>query len=212
MRLVAALALAAALAAGGCVQQGGRAVYVLVDVSGTYHRQLPKAAQAVAFILAKARPGDAIALAKIGSRSFSDREVIFQVRLPMRPSEANAIKVALKKRLKAFRRTPASAHTDIRGAVAQAAEWLRGMPARERMLVVFSDLAEDLPRDVRRSGIPMDFSGVDVYAVNVIKLRGDNRNPQRYFRRIARWREFFLAHGAKSFTKLDDPMALARLF
>ena len=200
--------LAAVALLSGCISRNETALYVLVDVSGTYHRELPKAVRAVAYLLAKLRPGDAITLAKISSRSFSDREIVFRVRFPTRPSEANRIKRALKEKLDRFARTRASAYTDIRGAVLQAAEWLAETPAARKVLVIFSDLAEDLPKDVRRAGIKGNFAGIEVLAVDVIKLRSDNRDPARYTRRLARWRAFFTEGGAASFRVLADPMQL----
>ena len=192
----------------GCISRNETALYVLVDVSGTYHRELPKAVRAVAYLIAKLRPGDAITLAKISSRSFSDREIVFRVRLPARPSEASRLKRALKARLDRFAHTRASAYTDIRGAVLQAAEWLTETQAARKVLVIFSDLAEDLPRDVRRAGLKGNFAGMEVLAVDVIKLRSDNRNPARYGRRLARWRAFFTEGGATSFRVIADPMEL----
>jgi len=209
-RACIALGLIALLS--GCIERNDRAVYLLVDVSGSYHRQLAKSADAAGFVLASLRPGDWVALAKIGSRSFSDREVLFRLRLSDRPSEANAQKIALKKAIDRLRRTPRSAHTDIRGAIMQAADALQHTQARRKLLVIFSDLAEDLPKDVRRQGALPPLQGIDVLAVNVTKLWRDNRDPSRYFRRLERWRRYFEQAGAASFRILPDATELASVF
>ncbi len=205
LRIFAGLIL---LALAGCsLDMGARALYVLVDVSGTYHRELPKAVNAVRYLVAEARPNDFLALAKISSRSFSDREVIFARKFPSRPSEANAVKRELKREIDAFARTPASAYTDIHGALYQSVHQLQDKKARLRAVILFSDLVEDIAGVDRSMKLP-DMHGVHVLAVDVIKLRKDNRNPRNYYRRIERWRKEVLSAGAESFTVVDDASSL----
>ncbi len=205
-RLLALLALLWGLP--GCsLDTGSRALYVLVDVSGTYHRELPKAVNAVRWIVAESHPLDFLTVAKISNRSFSDREIVFSRLFPSRPSETESMKRSLKGVIDAFARTPASPWTDIRGALYQAGSTLAGKHARLKAVIIFSDLVEDHHGIDRSMQLP-DLSGVHVLAVNVIKLRSDNRDPRRYFKRIERWRNALLKAGAAGFHLVSDPAEL----
>ncbi len=193
----AALALAA-LAAGGCVdgERPGRAVYVLIDTSASYRPALARAVAGAKRIVARARPGDVLAVALITEGSFTDEAVLHEGRLTGRPSEIARLKRRLGARLDALALAARPApHTDISGALLQAADALARLDTRERWLVIFSDLDEDLRRGLRRPRLP-DLTGVRVIAAGVRKLRSDNRDPERYYARLARWRERLLAAGA----------------
>ncbi len=187
---------------------GGNAIYVLVDISGTYHKQLPKAVGAVQYLLAKSKPNDFLAVAKISSRSFSNQEILFAQKFPDRPSAANSKKLALKSKVDALAKSRASSYTDIRGALYQVAHTLSKQNNRNKIVIIFSDLVEDITSDIDRKMKLPDFSGVHVLAVNVIKLRKDNQQPENYYKRIEKWRQEFLAAGAASFEVVDDPASL----
>jgi hypothetical protein len=190
------------------ITTGGQAIYVLVDVSGTYHRQLPKAVQAVQYLLAKSKSADFLAVAKIASRSFSNKEIVFAERLPDRPREANAKKLFLKNKIDELAKSRATNYTDIRGALYQVAHTLAEQDAHHKIIILFSDLVEDITKDIDRKMKLPDLSGVHVLAVNVIKLRSDNKHPEKYYARLDKWKQEFLDAGAASFRVLDDPASL----
>jgi len=140
--------------------------------------------------LRRARPG-----CGIPEGGFTDGTVLPEGRLAGRPSEIARLKRRLGARLGALALAARPApHTDISGALLQAADALARLDTRERWLVIFSDLDEDLRRGLRRPRLP-DLTGVRVIAAGVRKLRSDNRDPERNYARLARWRERLLAAG-----------------
>jgi len=62
-----AAALSVALALGGCAGDAphGRAIYVLIDTSASYRPALARAVAGAKRIVARARPGDVLAIALI---------------------------------------------------------------------------------------------------------------------------------------------------
>lgn len=85
----------------------------------------------------------------------------------MRPSMATTQKHQFKRQLDDFVSTAKpSAHTDISGAVLQAAEFLNETQAKEKYILIFSDLEEDLVRGhIRDFTMPLvqtkSYSAVD---------------------------------------------------
>ena len=91
--LAASLAVAGlALAVVGCgdSRSHAQAVYVLVDTSGTYAREAGKAERVINYLLGTLRPGDSLAVARVESRSFSEKDIIAKATFDTRPSQANA--------------------------------------------------------------------------------------------------------------------------
>ena len=191
MRLIPALVLCLALS--GCAAgPHGRAVYVLVDTSGSYIQAVPKAARIIRYLLGTLEPGDTIAVARITSLSFTNKDRVVAVTLSRRPAQADAEKRATAARIASFVKAMAhrrgTAYTDISGALLEAAQFLRGIPAARKEIIVVSDMRQDLPPGaVRKVALPL--SGIEVLAVNVIKSRGENLDPARYLARMHRWRE-----------------------
>lgn len=214
MRVLAALAvLGALLLVLACIdtRRHSHGVVVLVDTSGTYAGELDEIGRVIGFVLGVLEPGDSIAVASIGSRSFSDEQVVARATLDGRPSRANAQKRTLRQRVASFLDVvEPSRYTDITGAVIQAAQFLsEGDPARKTILIL-SDLEEDLDAETIRD-VPIDLTGIEVVAVNVIKLRPDNLDPTRYQTRIVRWRERVLDAGARGWQVVNELDRLASL-
>lgn len=196
----------------GCqsADEASRATYILIDISGTYFKQLDSTVRASKYALVKLRPSDFISIAKISSKSFSDHEIILKGKLPNQPSQANGMKTRMGATVDKFAKSArASAFTDITGAIFQAAQTLHNQPSRQKRLVIFSDMVEDLSANIIRDKLP-NLEGIDVIATNVIKLRADNRNPEHYFKRLQTWKALILGAGAKSWRVVDDPMQLAQ--
>jgi hypothetical protein len=172
-----------------------RAVYVLLDTSGTYAREVDKAVKIVSYLLAISRPGDSLGVARIDSESFSEKDIIASVTFDQRPSVANAEKRSYHELIKGFAATvQGSAYTDISGGLLQAVEYLNETRAGNRYIFLFSDLKEDLMRGhVRDFGY--DFSGTQVVALNVTKLKSDSRNPSEYLERLEEWQNYVTSQG-----------------
>jgi hypothetical protein len=185
------LLLASALVIDSCGQPAARntGVYLLVDTSGSYNRQVGKAEQIALYTLTRLQSADTIAVARIDTASFTEKDIIAKATFDDRPSTANAQKRAFASRLEKFvdQSSPAS-YTDITGGLLQAIEFLNEKhPARKEILIL-SDMKEELAKGYVRD-VPLDFHGFDVVALNVTKLRADNFDPRLYMARLDQWRE-----------------------
>ena len=88
-----------ALVLSGCSESrsNARAVYLLLDTSGTYTAEMDKAQKIINYLLATLDSGDSIAIARIDSGSFSEKDIIARVTFDDRPSTANQQKRAFIK-------------------------------------------------------------------------------------------------------------------
>lgn len=184
------LLLCAALAMGSCTPSGPRStgVYLLIDTSGSYNRQVNKAEQVILYALSRLQPSDSIAVARIDTASFTEKNIIAKATFDDRPSTANQQKRAFKSRVDKFvDASTAAPYTDITGGLLQAIEFLNEKHTARREILIFSDMKEDLAKGYVRD-IPLDFKGFDVVALNVSKLRSDNFDPRQYLARLEEWR------------------------
>ncbi len=193
MRSIAIVVLMLGALAGCSDNQGPnpnqRGVYMLLDTSGTYTEELDKAQQIISYLLTQLNPGDAFAVARIDTGSFSGEDIVAKVALDDQPSRANSQKRAFQQEIKDFIANVESApHTDITGGLLQATEYLNEHNVGQKTILVFSDMKEDLPEGYNRD-IPLTLDGVEVVAVNVTKLRSDNVNPQEYLDRLDQWQK-----------------------
>jgi len=203
--------LAAALLAGSCSSgaQYAQAIVALVDVSGTYADQKPEVVNVIRKgLLPRLSPGDTLVVIRIDNESYGKQNVEASMTLDVRPSKANAQKLALASALDTFAHKQ---HTDIRGAMMLGAEYLRESNAGRRTMVVFSDMEEDLPRGVKRDMAADELKGVRVLAMNVKRLSRDNANPTAYRARLANWEKQLTSHGAREFKVVLEPEKLADL-
>jgi len=170
-------------------------VYMLIDTSGTYTNELVKAQQIINVILAKLNPGDAFAVARIDTGSFSERDIVTKMRFDDRPSTTNQQKRKFRQIIDHFVKTvKPSSYTDITGGVLQAIEYLNEQDAGFKTILIFSDLKEDLKEGYIRD-IPLQLNGFQVYAVNVAKLVSDNIDPREYMNRLEGWQQRVEAGG-----------------
>ena len=203
MRTLPLLFCASLLLACGPSGPRSRAVYLLLDTSGTYATEVGKAAAITNYLLGTLESGDSLGLARIDSASFSERDVIARVTFDARPSYTNQQKRAFRDSLDKFAvSVRGSRHTDITGGLLQAAEWLRETGARERYVLIFSDLEEDLPDGFVRN-FDLDLTGVHVVALNVTKLRSDQVDPREYAERLAHWEQRVVS-GEGTFRVVND--------
>ena len=182
--------IVATLATGACMPPGphNTGVYLLVDTSGSYNRQMSKAEQITLYALSRPQSSDSIAVARIDTASFSEKNIIAKATFDDRPSTTNQQKRAFASRVEAFvdQATPAP-YTDISGGLLQAIEFLNEKRTARKEILIFSDMKEDLAKGYVRD-IPLDFKGFDVVALNVTKLRTDNFDPRQYLARLEEWR------------------------
>lgn len=188
IRAFAAALAALALSACGLVSADRQATFIVVDVSGTYFQELDTALRAARMLVADLEGGDRLTLAEIGSCSFSDDAVVFDARVPDRPSDAARMKRAALARIDVYaEQARRSEYTDINGALIRAAYQLQRTEAERKIIIIFSDLVEDPEPGCATGGIDVDLTGVTVIAANVITLRSDTQNPRAYFERLAAW-------------------------
>jgi hypothetical protein len=198
-KLAIAAMMAASLASlSGCgiVTTTNRSVFVLFDASGTYAKAVPEAANYANVMIAELQPRDYVGVAQISSCSFSEEAILLRQELPETPSRASAAKRQLFDQLRTYAaEVKPTKFTDIHGALAQAAHELSQRPEKDRFIVVFSDMIEDLAKDCDTSKVKLDLSGIHVVASNVIK--SNPSNPEEYFAKLKEWEETVTAAGGK---------------
>ncbi|HEX2333242.1 MAG TPA: VWA domain-containing protein [Burkholderiales bacterium] len=204
--------LTAGLAGCGDSRSHAQAVYVLIDTSGTYAQEAAKAQLIVNYLLGTLQPGDSLAVARVESRSFSEKDIVAKATFDQRPSQANAQKRAFREATNNFlRNVKSSRHTDITGGLLQGAEFLNETGAGTKTIVVFSDMQEELDKVTVRN-IPMNLKRIRVVAVNVVKLNTDNIDPRRYFGRLEAWERRVVSAGASEWRVINDLERLDAIF
>jgi hypothetical protein len=215
-RAIGALLIAGGVlaAAAGCVdpRSQAQAVYVLVDTSGTYAREAGKAQLIINYLLGTLQPGDSLAVARVQSRSFSEKDIIAKAMFDQRPTQANAQKRAFREKTEAFLKTAAgSAYTDITGGLIQGAEFLNETGAGKKTILIFSDMQEELDKVTVRN-FPISLKNIRVIAVNVVKLGSDNIDPRRYLGRLDAWQKRVEGAGASEWKVINDLERLDAIF
>ena len=196
------------LLAGGsaCTDQRShaQAVYMLVDTSGTYAAEIKKAQVIVNYLLGTLGPGDSFAVARVKTRSFSEKDIIAKVTFDERPSQANVQKRAFRDQFEKFVKTVGgSAYTDITGGLIQGAMYLNETGAGKKTILIFSDMQEELDKTTIRD-FPIKMNGIRVVAVNVVKLNTDNIDPRKYMGRLDAWQKRVEQAGATEWRVIND--------
>ena len=174
-----------------------RGVYMLLDTSGTYTEELDKARQIIAYLLTQMEAGDAFAVARIDTGSFSEKDIVAKMIFSDIPSAANQEKRVFMEKIDEFiEDTESAAYTDISGGLLQAEEYLDEHEVGRKTILIFSDMREELPKGYNRD-IDLSFNQVEVVAVNVTKLRTDNIDPREYLDRLSSWRQKVEAGGGQ---------------
>jgi hypothetical protein len=197
---------ALALAAWGCADQRSHshAVYMLVDTSGTYAQESGKAQVIINYLLGSLQAGDSLAVARVQSRSFSEKDIVAKATFDTRPSQENAQKRAFRERIdNTFRNVAGSRYTDITGGLLQGAEFLNETGAGNKTIIVFSDMQEELDKVTQRD-FPISLKGIRVVAVNVVKLKTDNVDPRLYMGRIEAWQKRVVKAGAREWRVINN--------
>jgi hypothetical protein len=204
--------MAVLILGGGCADTTSRArsVFLLLDTSGTYKAEIDKARAIINYLLGSFEPGDSMAVARIDSGSFSEKDIVAKVTFDRRPSVATEQKRLFKAKIDRFiDQSRGSAHTDITGGVVQAVQYLDETGAGHKYILIFSDLEEDLAKGHVRD-FPLEMNGCQAIALNVTKLRSDNVDPRQYFERVAGWKKR-VEDGGGSWRLLNDLERLDRI-
>ena len=205
-KLLILMLLSSSLFASACGDSRihSQGVYMLVDTSGTYSQELIKATKIINYLLATLNPGDSLAVAKVETRSFTEKDIIAKVTFDNRPSHATQQKRAFKAKIDEFSgRIKGSEYTDITGGLIQGAEYLNETKAGTKTIVVFSDMQEELGTGTVRD-FPIKLDGMRIVALNVTKLNADNADPRIYLDRLARWEEKVRKAGATEWIVVND--------
>ena len=194
------------LSAVSCTDQRShaQAVYMLVDTSGTYAQEVGKAQIIINYLLGTLQPGDSLAVARVKSRSFSEKDIIAKVTFDNRPSQANAQKRAFRDKVDQFvKSVVGSAYTDITGGLIQGAEFLNETGAGTKTILIFSDMQDELDKVTIRD-FPIKLKDIRVVALNVVKLKTDNVDPRRYLGRLEAWQKRVEGAGASEWRVIND--------
>jgi len=190
----------------GCGEQvsHSKGVYMLIDTSGTYAKEMSKATRIINYLLATLNPGDSLAVAKVETRSFSEHDIVAKVTFDKRPSQATQQKRGFKEKIAVFAKdVHGSAYTDITGGLIQGAEYLNETKAGAKTIVIFSDMQEELGKGTVRD-FPIKLDGIRIVALNVTKLGTDNADPRLYLDRLARWEAKVRQAGATEWVVVND--------
>ena len=188
-RALAILALTALALGCGESRRYDQAIGVLIDVSGTYSDERKETVNVIKReILPHMVPGDTLIVIRIDSESYDKENVEALLTLDQRPSHANAQKLALARKLDAFaKQSHGSQHTDIPGAIMLASEYLSEVGSDSRVMLIFSDMQEDLPPGSKRALAEDELQGTHVAAMNVKRLNRDTADPTVFRDRLADW-------------------------
>lgn len=203
-RIHAVLLSFALVVVAGCSSGGhDRAVYLLLDTSGTYSKELDRVNALVNYLLGTLDSGDSLAIARIDSASFSEEDIIASTTFDGRPSKATEQKRAFRKVMtRFFEDLRAAQYTDISGGLLQAGEWLDEVNASQRHILIFSDLKQELPPGHSRE-FQLPLEKTRVTALNVAKLRPDQVDPEQYLKRVDDWRSKVQSAGGE-FRVIND--------
>src|SRR5262245_45512066 len=208
------LALLGAGFSAGCgdARSHAQSVYVLIDTSGTYAQESAKAQLIISYLLGTLQPGDSLAVARVKSRSFSEKDIVAKVTFDTRPTQANAQKRAFREKTGQFLDTvKGSVYTDITGGMLQGAEFLNETGAGKKTILIFSDMQEELDKVTIRD-FPISLKNIRVVAVNVTKLNTDNIDPRKYIGRLDAWEKRVKGAGASEWRVINDLERLESIF
>jgi len=164
-----------------------KAVYVLADTSGIYSKQFDKVQSVMLHLLGALQAGESLAFARIDDESFNETDIIARMNFDLRPSIANAQKRAFLESVNQFgKHIIPGKYTDITGGILQAIEYLNETQAKQRYILILSDLKEETKKDQVRN-FPISFNGIHVVVINVAELENDNAESGEYQKRVEAW-------------------------
>lgn len=202
------LAVSMAVAVSACTdsKKYETSFCALMDISGTYAGEKSSVVNIIkAGIVPEMIPGDSLFFVKIDSNSYAEENLVTKLTLDYRPTKANSQKLAVAKTLDDFGKGNAKSRlTDISGALMLCSDYLKSTQSGTQLMFVFSDMKEELPSGVVRKFADDEFDGIDIVAMNVIKLNDDSSNPEVYRKRLKNWNKRIIDSGARSWNTLID--------
>ncbi len=134
-------------------------------------------------------------MARIDTGSFSEKDIVAMVTFDERPSVANQQKRAFLESIDRFiKEVRPATYTDITGGILQASEYLNEKNPGSKVILVFSDLKEELKKGYVRD-FPLLLDRIEIIALNVTKLRSDNVDPREYLNRLEAWQQRVVQDG-----------------
>jgi len=212
-RLIKLGVLLLALATAGCGEppNHARGVFMLLDTSGTYTQEMDKASAIISYILTQLDADETFAVGRIDSGSFSEKDIIAKATFDARQTSAAQQKRKFRTDIDNFLKSlKSSPYTDITGGILQAIETLNESGAGRKMILIFSDMKEEIPKGYVRN-IPLDLDGFEVICLNVTKLRSDNIDPREYTSRMESWQKK-VEEGGGTFRVVNDLENLQSIF
>lgn len=150
-----------------------RAVYVLIDRSGSYAQHYDKVISTIKLTLATMEQGDSFSMARIDNENISERDVVAALTFSSRPSQTNAQKRAVLELVEQLaNESRIGSYTDVTGGMLQAITWLNATGAGVRLIIVFSDFPDE-PREGYLREFPLNFNGARVLVWNLSQLEPD---------------------------------------
>ena len=213
MKKLIVFAIICCVLIAGCTDSKSRStgVYMLLDTSGTYQVELKKAQKILNYLLGVLVPGDTLAVARIDTGSFSEKDIVAKITFDDRPSVANNQKRTFMKQVDTFvTSVKGSPYTDISGGILQAIEYLNEAGSGKKYILIFSDLKEELAKDFVRDA-PFQLAGISVLALNATKLGANIREPKKYPGRIEDWRSK-VENGSGQWRVVNDLERLENIF
>lgn len=182
------------------------AMCVLADVSGTYAEEKRNIASiAKSNVLTAMQAGDSLYFIRIDSNSYNEGDLIASIVLDYIPSKANAQRLTMAEALDKFATDKTrSRYTDISGAMMNCTDFLRNTDSGNKVMIIFSDMKEELKPGTTRSFSANQLEGIHIIAMNVIKLTADSANPEVYRKKLKVWEDRVLDAGALSFNIFSD--------
>lgn len=190
MKYAVVFILIFAVILSGCAdtKKHSKGVYMLLDTSGMYPLELKKAQSILNFLLLTLQPLDTLAVARIDTGSFAEKDIVAKITFNQRPSVANNQKRAFQKKIDNFiSKAKNSRYTDISGGILQAIEDLNEIDPGKKYILLFSDLKEKLKNGYVRN-VPFQLAGFHIIALNVTKLSANIRDPKEYLKHVVQWR------------------------
>jgi hypothetical protein len=212
MRLFIA-ALLIGLAGGACadVQNRNTAAVVLLDIPESHGPELTNAQVVVSILLRLLQPQDTLAVTRIDTSGFGEKNVVAKMTLDRRPSVANIQKRAFQKSMRSFPNlAKGGAFSDISGGILGAVDQLKATGAARKYILIFSDLKERLREDYHFE-VPFQLSDVTVLAMTPTDRRDDDPEADSYENRAKRWRTR-IENGAGKWRTIDDLGQIETIF
>jgi hypothetical protein len=189
--------------AGADEQMCQRVFYTLLDLSGSYEAYRAKALEDLKRLVANLRASDCFILKSIGQESWSDKNTLLVLRLPVssRPIDPGHQRMLMKmktqaiSRLEALKAAPKAPYTDFWCSVFAASQAIQNSAA-EKHLLSYTDLLDNRRRKECQQ---IRLEGVSV----TVSLIPHGNDPAAFDKRIGMWAKVFKDAGASQVQFFD---------